>query len=202
MDLWQNSTRRARGTTRWCTPATSARRTTTRERGRGDHGRAGLCNRLHVLDEFPTTANSYQTSLWYFVDTFISVVSPAGSNLLYSTYSAVTTPTPATASRCVARTSMWPARPVPDFPTTADAFQPAMGAGYQNAFLAVLNPRCPGPARWSTRLFWRQQWRCRLRGRGRWQRSRLPHRAARSTNFPTTRAPSSAYWGAGLPTRS
>jgi hypothetical protein len=89
---------------------------------------------------FPTSAGAYQTSLVGGTNAFITKLNPTGSALVYSTYLGggsdygIAIAVDSSGDAYVAGTTY-----SSSFPTTQGAFQTSL-AGYENAFVAALNP--------------------------------------------------------------
>jgi Beta-propeller repeat len=97
---------------------------------------------------FPTTSGGFQTVLGGGVDAFVTVVNPAGSGLVYSTFLGGTGNED---GRRIAVDSFGMAYVAgvtssSNFPTTSGAFQTAYGGGNADAFIAKLDPAKSGPA--------------------------------------------------------
>jgi hypothetical protein len=90
---------------------------------------------------FPTSAGAYQTSLVGGTNAFITKLNPTGSALVYSTYLGggsdygIAIAVDSSGDAYVAGTTY-----SSSFPTTEGAFQTSL-AGYENAFVAGLNPK-------------------------------------------------------------
>ena len=97
---------------------------------------------------FPTTSGGFQTVLGGGVDAFVTVVNPAGSGLVYSTFLGGTGNED---GRRIAVDSFGMAYVAgvtssSNFPTTTGAFQAAFGGGNADAFIAKLDPTKSGVA--------------------------------------------------------
>jgi len=97
---------------------------------------------------FPTTAGGFQTVQGGGVDAFVTVLNPAGSGLVYSTFFGGSV---FDDGRRIAVDSFGMAYVAgvtssSNFPTTSGAFQVAFGGGNADAFIAKLDPTKSGPA--------------------------------------------------------
>lgn len=94
---------------------------------------------------FPTTVGAFQKSPAGGTDAYVTVLNPAGSKLVYSTYLGGSGEEnlgvfPAIAVDSAGSIYVRGATESTDFPTTPGAFQTSFGAGIQHAFVAKLNP--------------------------------------------------------------
>jgi len=91
---------------------------------------------------FPTTADAFQTAIAGSENAFISKINATGSALVYSTYLGGNEDDSGNAIAVDASGNAYVtgATDSANFPTTADAFQKAIGGLYDNAFVTKINP--------------------------------------------------------------
>lgn len=97
---------------------------------------------------FPTTAGAFQTALGGGVDAFVTVLNPAGSALIYSTFLGGSANDEGfrIAVDSLGMAYVTGVTASSNFPTTSGAFQIAFGGGNTDAFIAKLDPTQSGAA--------------------------------------------------------
>ncbi|MHB8626219.1 MAG: SBBP repeat-containing protein [Aggregatilineales bacterium] len=92
--------------------------------------------------DFPTTPNVYQTKFGGASDAFVTILNPAGSALVASTYLGGSGSDYGTGIAFDASGNVYVVGATTgSFPTTPDALQPTYGGGPEDGFIAVLGPR-------------------------------------------------------------